>query len=153
MPTAQTGLARPGAAPPPADTAPARGCRSVPLRRQLYPFVAINEAPRLSWRVSSWRARAAVSGRVLSSSRAAVKWLMASAFAECRAACCPARLRYSTAFCGIATATVMMRQARCSGLRGWCGTGLQSPARCARAGPCAALAAPCHRPLPASGHA
>ena len=66
-----------------------------------YPFVAINEAPRLSWRVSSWRALATVSGKVLSNARAAVRWLMASAFAECRAACCPARLRYSTAFAAL----------------------------------------------------
>ena len=79
MPTAQTALGRPGAAPPPADTAPARGCRSVPLRGQHTPLVAINDAPRVSWRVSSWWARSGVSGRVLSNSRAVVRWLIASA--------------------------------------------------------------------------
>ena len=66
-------------------------CVSVlPLRacQILWPSAAV---PRVIYRVSSCCVRSGVSGRVLSTSRPVVRWLMASRLAERSMACWPAR--------------------------------------------------------------
>ena len=97
--------------------APAVLTSSVPLSVIVVPAVTLcapvvntDEGPKPTWTTEAEdftlmryvlheaAARSGVSGRVKSSSSAAVRWLIASAFAECCTACCPAKWRYSMAF-------------------------------------------------------